>query len=62
MADKNFIGKTTQKTFPDGNSLINIDLNNDDINKLSRPCRIVVRKSSKGNWYAELIEYPQQGN
>jgi hypothetical protein len=59
MADKIFIGKVSEKTFNNGGSIIKLSLNADDLKKLSQPTTIEIKKSSKGNWYAEISNYQQ---
>lgn len=57
MADKNFIGKVSEKTFNNGGSVIKLYLNEEDLKKLSTPVTIEIKKSMKGNWYAEISNF-----
>lgn len=67
MADKNFIGKVFEKTFNNGGSVIKLTLSPEEKEKIYRQLpgdtTIEIKKSQKGNWYAEISSYqpaPQQ--
>ena len=58
MAEKVFIGKVTEKTFDNGGSIIKLKLSPEDKAKLVNDWNeIEVKKSTKGNWYAELSQF-----
>lgn len=59
MADKQFIGKVTEKTFNNGGSIIKLSLGEKDKALLAGPgyANIDIKKSLKGTWYAELSDF-----
>lgn len=59
MADKQFIGKVTEKTFNNGGSIIKLSLGERDKALLTEPgwTTIAIKKSQKGTWYAEIDQY-----
>lgn len=59
MADKQFIGKVEEKTFSNGGSIIKLSLGDNDKALLSDAgwTTIEIKKSQKGNWYAEINQY-----
>ena len=63
MADKQFIGKVTEKTFNNGGSIIKLSLSDKDKELLKTPgyTNIAIKKSQKGNWYAEIDQFQPQG-
>lgn len=60
--DKQFIGKVEEKTFSNGGSIIKLSLGDKDKQLLNTPgyTTIEVKKSSKGNWYAEISQYQEK--
>lgn len=59
MADKQFIGKVTEKTFSNGGSILRLALGEKDKALLAEPgwTTIAIKKSQKGTWYAEIDQY-----
>lgn len=59
MAEKQFIGKVTEKTFSNGGSIIKLSLNDKDKALLSGSgyTNISIKKSLKGAWYAEIDQF-----
>jgi hypothetical protein len=62
MADKIFIGKVEEKTFNNGGSIIKLNLSPKDKALLnsSEYVTVEIKKSTKGNWYAEVSQRPVQ--
>jgi hypothetical protein len=61
MADKIFIGKVEEKKFDNGGSIIKLTIGDKDKQLLNKPgfTTIEVKKSTKGNWYAEISQREQ---
>lgn len=62
MAEKIFIGKVSEKTFNNGGSIIRLSLNDKDKALIAESVgyfNIAIKKSTKGNWYAEVDTYQQ---
>lgn len=59
MAEKQFIGKVTEKTFSNGGSIIKLSLGDNDKALICQPgwTTIAIKKSQKGTWYAEIDQY-----
>lgn len=64
MADKQFIGKVTEKTFSNGGSILKLSLSPTDLQNVNSGgwLNINIQKSAKGNWYGTLDTWQPSGN
>jgi hypothetical protein len=60
--EKVFIGKVKEKTFSNGGSIITLGLSPEDKAKIAGAdwTNIDIKKSAKGNWYAEISQFKPQ--